>query len=439
MATVSSDTISLEKSTNLGNHQNGILKRLYDYCKGNENLYDAILNILVSGYKTIIPVNQASKTPQFTKAGSDICSITPDFYNWFVGQVDSCGWRQALANCPCNKSGQLQHIGALGAQTRLGTQIPINPMTGPTTNTPSLVTDALNSIHPGAVDELENFCNVIRTHSYLSLPSDTFGGLSQALWYITGAITAFYQAIVEIYQGVQAVIQQFYAWINGIMRMIQQKLISIIDNIIPLRLVCLILDAVQTVLDDVGFFAQLFGASDQLFQTLNSIQTGVNYASFGVNFAYNPIAGLEQLFPQQAQQVFNFVNNITDFPNSCLGKLATNYGFGTVCNNKGLQIANTIIQHYGLGAQLGPLQGIIASAGISPNNSQWSRTFNTGVSFGGQQLYPYFIPNAFGGAPLDVALNPFGYTGAAATDFIAAGNNFNASLSDLKSAVAAVF
>lgn len=434
-ATINTNTPAMEQMTTLNTHQSGILKKIYDYCMPNENLYDAILNILVYGYQTIIPKNQAAKTPQFTKAGSDICSITPDFYLWFVEKaIKENGWGPALAKTPAGASGQLQGIGALGAYSRLITQIPINPMTGPSTNTPSLVGDLLNSIHPGAVDEIENFCNVIRTHAYLSMPSDAFGGLSQAMWYITGAATAFYQAIVEIYQGVQLVVQQYYAWINGIMRMIQQWFINIIENIIPLDLICLILDAVQTVLDDIGFFAQLFGGSDQLFQALNSIQTVVNYASFGVNFAYNPIGGLEQLFPQQAQQVFNFINNIGNYPQAFLGKLLTNYGFGVVSNNKGLQIANAIIQHYGLGAQLGPLEGVIASAGISGNNSKWYRTANTGVSFGGQTLYPYMIANPLGGGSLDINLNPFGYIGAAATDFQAAGNNIGAGLNNLNAA-----
>ena len=240
-----------------------------------------------------------------------------------------------------------------------------------------------------------------------------------AMWFITGAVTAFYQSIVEIYQGMVQMIQQLYSVLNNIFRMIQSYITSVIEQIIPLDLICLILDAVQTILDDIGFFAQLFNGSDNLFQTLNAIQTVVNYASFGVNFAYNPLQGLATLFPKQAQQVYGFINQIQELPQALLGKLVQHVGFGVNSNNEALAIANTIVQRYGLGSSLGPLGGVLASAGTVGNRSKWYRTSATGLNIGtSTNSYTYSLSNISGNLPpLNIDLNPFGWVGSTISSF----------------------
>lgn len=423
------DIPQLEKATGLSPN---ILQIIKADSWPDRSVYAARLSILAYGFD--------SKNQTFTVTedlGMDIAkntvsstqktttTVDKDFYNAFTTYINQTGLKGALSKTPAASNNtqegnnQLDSIGALGSQLRYISNNSVNVMTGPPVNHPSLVGDLLNSIHPGMVEELENFCNVIRTNSFLSLPSDSMGSINQAMWFITGAVNAFYSAIVSIYQGLQQLMQQFYAAINSIIRMIQTEIISIIEQIIPLDLICMILDAVQTILDDIGFFAQLFGGSDQLFQTLNSIQTVVNYASFGVNFAYNPIGGLETLFPQQAQQVFDFVNNIQNMPQVYLSKLMTNIGFGTVTNNRGLQIANAIIQHFGLGAQLGPLGAVIASAGIAGNNSKWYRTGNTGTNLP-TQIGPYYYPSSAGtGGVVNIAgINLSSYKASQPKDYL---------------------
>jgi hypothetical protein len=240
------------------------------------------------------------------------------------------------------------------------------------------------------------------------------------MWIITGAVTAFYQAVVEIYQGMVQMMQQIYSVINGIYRMIQQYIMSVIEQIIPLSLLCLILDAAQTILDDVGFFAQLFNGSDGLFTTLNAIQTVVNYASFGVNFAYDPLNGLAALFPKQAQQVYGFINQIQNMPQALLGKLVQHIGFGVTANNEALAIANTIVQRYNLGSSLGPLNSVLSSAGTVGNRSKWYRTGNTGISILGHSTvgFNYSVPNISGNLPpLNIDLNPFGWIGNTISSF----------------------
>lgn len=376
----------------------------------NKSKYAASLEILIKGHDAI---NETIKVD-----GSDSCTITDKFYNQIITLIELNGLQQAVANTPAGSKmingpgniivNMLQSIGLLGSFSRYSANNSTNVMTGPSVHSPCLMDDLLNTIHPGMVDEIENACNVIRTHSFLSLPSDAMGSINQAMWYITGAVNALYSAIINLYMGLQAMIQQFYAGINALIGIIQSQIISLIEQFVDLELICAILGAVQTVLDDIGFFAMMFNGSDQLFQTLNSIQTVVNYASFGVNFAYNPIGGLETLFPQQAQQVFNFINMVQSMPQVFLSKLMSHIGFGTISQNRGLQIANAIVQQFGLGAQLGPLGPVLASAGLPAPESKWYRTGNTGIRIGGNTVYNYMFSNPMTGGVLDVNLNPLG-------------------------------
>jgi len=402
---------SLELQTGLIFGSDGVLYKIKHSCLPNENLYAALLFILIKGYDAL--------GAQFTFTGSDPVSITPDLYKWFVTcYIKDNGFEENLKNTPAGKKEQLQDIGSDGSFTRYSANNAVNIMTGPGINTPCLATDLLNKIHPGMVDDIENFCNVIRTRSYLSLPSDTFGGLNQAMWFITGAVTSLYQGLVEIYQGMVLLVQQVYTWLNNISRMVQQYITSVIEQIIPLDLICLILDAAQTILDDVGFFAQLFNGSDNLFQTLNAIQTVVNYASFGVNFAYDPLGGLASLFPKETQKVYEFIRNIENLPQTFLGKLYQNIGFGTIANNEALAIANTIVKRYGLGSSLGPLEDVLSSAGTVGNRSKWYKSSNTGVNIGSPNLYSYSIANISGNLPpLNINLQPFGWIGTTIESF----------------------
>lgn len=399
------DIKSLEAQTGL---DNTILSKLRN-ADGVDAVYASRLLILTKGYSCIDTVVND------TSIGYSV-PIKLQYKN-FINYIKNNGLEKALANTPAGQKNELKDIGNAGVGSRNSANYIRNPMTGPAVNSPCLAADLLEGVFPGSIQNIEQFCNIVRTRAWISMPSDMFGGINSAMWYITGALNSFYSAIMEIYQGMQQLIRDFYATINGIMSMVNRVITSIIESIIPLGLICLILDAVQTVLDDIGFFAQLFNGSNQLFQTLNSIQTVVNYASFGVNFAYDPIGGLALLFPNEVGQVFNFVNNIGQFPQTYFSKLIGNFGFGAVANNEGLAVANTIIQYYGLGAQLGPLGPIISSAGIVGNRSQWYRTANSGVTINGQQLPVFAIQNPYGLAPYNINLVPAGWTGVNVGDF----------------------
>jgi hypothetical protein len=384
-----------------------VCKHLRDKA-GNDAYYAAELLVLTQGYNSIDTI--------VTDSSIGFSVRVKDAYKNIININNNN--RSVFANTPAGQKNELQTVGNAGGFTRNTATNLKNPVTGPGINAPCLAGDLLESVFPGSIQNIEQFCNIVRTHAWLSMPSDAFGGINSAMWYITGAVNGFYNAIISIYQGMQQLIRDFYAAINGIMMMINRAMMKVIESIIPLDLICLILDAVQTVLDDIGFFAQLFNGSNQLFNALNSIQTVVNYASFGVNFAYDPIDGLATLFPNQVGQIFNFVNSIGQLPQSFFSKLIGNFGFGTVTNNEGLAIANTIVQYFGLGAQLGPLGPILASAGTVGNRSQWYRTSNSGVIINGQQLPVFALQNPYGGSiPFNVNLAPNGWAGVTVDDF----------------------
>jgi phage-related protein len=115
----------------------------------------------------------------------------------------------------------------------------------------------MEKIHPGALADLEKFCNAIRTHSYLAMPKGSLGSIGRIVAGINGVVAAFQSIINDIYNGIILYIQQVYAWVNGIIGELQKKLMQAIEDIIPLDLICLLLDTFQTILDDVNFFTSL--------------------------------------------------------------------------------------------------------------------------------------------------------------------------------------
>lgn len=337
--------------------------------------------------------------------------VTYEGYGNFMKRLENLKLLDGLKTLsPAGQRGDLVVPNYLGIASRMAPQMNLNPMTGPGANTPCLGADLLNSIHPGMVDAIENTCNIIRTRSYLSLPPGAFGGLQSILYQIQGAVNSFMQALYDLYQGVMLVMQQFAQIINGIMASINQYIYNLISSIIPLDLICAILGAAQSLLDDVAFFASLFNGSDALFNAINSIQTVINYAALGLNYAYNPLS-LLTLIPGVADVVNSFDKLISN-PEAFLGQLISNFGFSMGANNSGLQIANAILLRYGLMGQLGPLGGIMLTAGVAGNNSQWYRTSNPGTGdfgMGSGIVFPnpmYLDPdNPL--AALDVNANPY--------------------------------
>jgi hypothetical protein len=367
----------------------------------NDAEYIAYLSILGLGYKAI---------DKQIVDGKDTQKITPKFYKNFLGFLQKSGYYDIVkTQSPAGKANELEDIGQNGAFSRYVNNLINSPITGPAVNTPCLGADLLNQIHPDFVNNLENFCNVIRTRAYLAMPAGAFGSIGSLMWQITGAVGAFFNCLIWIYQGMELLIQQFFAIISSAMRMLQQLIISVLERYIPFDLICTILDTVQIVLDDIGFFASLFNGSDNLFNVLNAIQNVVNIMSTGIGFVYNPFGAVQYFFPKEVAAVMNLASQLQNLPQQLLSQVMTNFGFYSAANSEGLAIAAAIIQRYGLAAQLGPLAPYVNTlAAQAPNNSGWYRAggSSAGATYGGP-IYanPYTLTSPIDGSPLNVNLN----------------------------------
>lgn len=395
-----SDIGALEKMTGLGPQA----PLHYDVFKlGDNNQYGAHLAILAYGTDSLGGICSAY-------SGVTPYAISVPNYNSFISSLKARNLVSKLSYTPAGQKGQLEDLGSLGIFSRTSPQMPFNPMTGPGINMPCLGADLLNSIHPGMVDSIESVCNIIRTKAYFSLPVSAMGGLQSLMYKVEGAINSFMAALYDIYYGAILAVQQFMMVVNGIMASIGNMIYSFINSIIPLDLICAILGAAQSILDDVAFFASLFNGSDGLFNAINAVQTVINYGVEGLNYAYNPLS-LINLIPG-VSDIFSQLNTLESNPEAFLGTLVAHFGASFGTNNQSLQVANAIIAHYGLQAQLGPLGPIMASAGTAGPNTSWYRTGNPGTGNFGNMGINQIIPNmSFSnpdtGALLDINCNPY--------------------------------
>lgn len=347
-------------------------------CMGDNNHYAANLDILVNGKKAL--------GHQWSIEAGDPYLINVDRYIGFVKWLNE---NHILQGCqkltPAGQRGELVTGGLLGIDSISTSQMARNPMTGPAQNSPCLTVNLLNSIDPNMVTNIENVCNIIRTKSYFSLPAGAYGNLQTLLYKAQGAVQGFVQALYNIYHGVIELMQRFANMVNGLLAAFNQFVYDFINSIIPLDLICAVLGAFQSLLDDVAFFAQLFDGGDSIFNAINSVQTVINYAAQGLSFAYNPISILS-IIPGINNLYAEFQNLLSN-PEAFMGQLISHFGFTAGANSKALQIANAILLHYGLEGQLGPLGPILLQAGVAGNSSQWYRTGNLGTGNFGAGLY----------------------------------------------------
>jgi hypothetical protein len=366
---------SLQKQTRLDQKS---LAVLYNNGSGkNINQYAGYLYILVNGWKAL------DKSFSYHESFAPFV-VSKQTYNDFInkdsGILFNCGILDVCKKVtPAGKVGQLNDLGRLGLFSRLtGFQI-TNPMTGPATHLPPGAKDTLQEQHGGFVEGLQSVCESINTHAYLKcFAVGSYGGIQQAVHSLTNVVQDFYSAMYDLYQDMQLLMIQA--------QMIMQQYIMDLEYFLTneylsnkvklfLALVCLVLSTIQTLIDDIAFFGSLFNGSDNLFSVLNSIQSVVNIGAQAMVYIYNPIsAGLPALFPREAKQVLDFINNLDNLPEQYMGILLKNFSFGKAMNNKGIAIANSIIQRFGLGSQLGDLNPILQSFGCAVPAGNWHRT-----------------------------------------------------------------
>jgi len=271
--------------------------------------------------------------------------IEPSLYQRLVRWANAKNGKfAALKKTPAGLSGNLEVSGSEGLFASLSQMIDESPVKAAKRNTPTLVEQALNKIHPKFTETVEKYCVWIKSRAYLSMPPMGAGSLQRVVGALKGVMKAFQSIIFNIYKGVMRAIKQFYAYINGIISKIQKMLVSIIEQIIPLDLICLILEAVQTILDDVNFFSSMFGGKGSFFQYLNTFQSYINSAS---NMVRNPFSILKEFIPPEIQKIIDLVDQVGSDPNGFLTDQLNNYGYGYVMSALQGNFYGAIVSKYG--------------------------------------------------------------------------------------------
>jgi hypothetical protein len=289
--------------------------------------------------------------------------------------VKTPGWQQMTSQTEGGGTGADANpaydskVGFLGFQLPL---LPNNPLSGSEKDSPPLCEQLLNKIHPDFTDNLEKFCGLIKSRAYLALPAMAFGSLQRVVASINGVVGAFQKIIGAIYRGVMRIIQQFYAYINGIIAEIQRWLMWVIEQIIPLDLICLILETIQVLLDDINFFTSLFSQSGSIFSYLNQIQNFINIASSALT---NPLTFLYSYLPPEVVQIIDLVNQIGTDPDGFLTDMLTNYGYSYVAEALKGNIVAALVDKYGPQFRaIGPISNFISQFGISEVSAYYPPT-----------------------------------------------------------------
>lgn len=334
--------VELEKQSNLLNSDEGkkTLANLQALTGDRLWMYKAYLFMLVKGvdsFGTVVEYRDANKLRKV--------SIKKSLYLRLIKWANAKNGKfAALKKTPAGTSGALEDTGSEGLMASLSQMLQESPVRGSKRNTPTLVEQALNKIHPKFTETVEKYCVLIKSRAYLSMPPMAGGSLRRVVNAFKGIMKAFQSVVFNIYKGAMRAIQQFYAYINGIVTKIQKMLVSIIEQIIPLDLICLILEAIQTLLDDVGFFASMFGGKGSFFQYLNTFQTYINTAS---NLIRNPFTSLKGFIPADIQKIIDLVDQVGSDPSGFLTDQLNNYGYGYVMSALQGNFYGALVSKYG--------------------------------------------------------------------------------------------
>jgi hypothetical protein len=383
----------LELKTNLTLYPylfGGELARIkHQFSDMNVNKYYLLLCLLVYGFD--------NKTLSSISPGQEKYVIDQGFINDFYKMAKQPLLQEALKKTPAWSKGCFTEVGKLGVTEVNGSNMSNNPITGPERNCPSLVEKLLNTIHPDAVENLEKFCNVIRTRSYLSLPKGSNSSIARLIAGINGAMEAFQTAINDVYNGIIYYVQQVYAFVNSQLAEAQKWLLSEFNKIIPLDLLCLILDTIQCVLDDVNFFTSLFNMSGPMMDYLNVTQNFVNSTS---NFVSNPFTTLKAYLPPEVLKIVDMVDQIGNDPGGYLSDNLSNFGCAYVATALQGNLVGALVDKFG--PQYGsitPLGNILTkSSAVYDRYGKGATLFpSTAASMG---------PNVYNGGKEDIYGNP---------------------------------
>jgi hypothetical protein len=337
----------LEKQTNLSLYPyifGGELARIkHQFSSMNQNKYYLLLNMLVYGFD--------NKVLQSGLYGHDKYVIDKAFLNDFLKMAKIPQLQEALKKTPAYQKGCFNDLGKLGVTQANANNMNTNPITGPKTEHPSLVTALMDKIHPNAVAELDSFCNSVRTSAWLSLPKRAFAAIQSLVSAINGVIAAFQKLIMDIYNGIMKYIQQIIGLINGLIAKIQQLIMDFLESIIPVDLLCILLAILQQMAGDIPFFSSLMNMSNITNQFTSTFQNyahgefGLGSVAGGLNS--NPLSMVSKYLPQQVNQVIQTVTNLQNNPSAYLSGMLSNFGYGMAAQGVQGKVLGSLLTQMG--------------------------------------------------------------------------------------------
>lgn len=303
----------------------------------NINKYFLLLKLLVEGF---------DNTEMSAQIGKDHAKyvIDDNFIKDFQRMIKIPELSNILKKTPAYAKGCFDDIGQLGNIEANGDRRENNAMSGPNRFTPSLVTNAMEKILPGSVNNVESLCNKIRTRAYLSMPAGAFGSIRRVINIINGVTEMINTMLNDFYKKMNEYMRKAYAIINNEIEKIKRFLFNLINSIIPLDFLCLILDTIQVILDDINFFCSLFNASGTWLNYLNTIQTYVNTIS---NFVQDPFDAAFDFLPPEVSTYYKSFQSIGKNSEEFISDQLTNHGLSYI--NTALQgdIVGAMMEKYG--------------------------------------------------------------------------------------------
>ena len=346
------------------------LLALSTYVSGptNLNLLAAWVYLLYNGSGAVNKTVSMENNPNINDQPITI-SGNMLMYMWTKGNSIVKGYfhkgiTKIFKKTPAFKDKFFEDIGEAGTTILANSErLPSNPLSGSSKHTPSLVERMLNKIHPKFSQELEKYVNVLKGKVYLALPSGFLGSIQYAISYINGIVTAVAQQINEIYQGALKAIREFIAAIDSIMGMIMQTLLSLLDRIIPLEIICLILDIISLFAGDLTFITNFFSHSLKISDVLKAFNIGDPGIA---NFLSDPVNSLKSFLPDDIKNIVDIAESVANDPMGYLGDVLTEYGYSYMAKYLEGDIMGGVLDQFGSQAPiLYPISGIMKKYGFS--------------------------------------------------------------------------
>ena len=315
----------LEKQTNLTLYPflfGGELARIkHQFTNLNLNKYYLLLNLLVYGFD--------NKILQSGVYGHEKYVIDQQFLNQFLHMAKIPQLQQIIAKTPAGQKGCFKDLGKLGTTQANANNMNSNPMTGPKSEHPGLVSELLERIHPGLTATIDNFCNHVRTKAYLTLPRGSFASLQKLVAAINGVVAALQRIIFGLYNGIMYYIQQFFGIINGLLAKLQQLLMMAIEKIIPPDLLCILIAIFGKFLSDSKFFQSIANFENSINKFQQQVTGYVNQAfAPALALASNPFGAVAKHLPPLVNQIIGALLNFAQDPDAFLSSFIGNFGYG---------------------------------------------------------------------------------------------------------------